>query len=154
MPSRDMQLVASVYAAFARGDIAAVMAPMRADVEWVTPPTLPWSRGTYRGPAELAEYFDSFAAALENPQVRPHELHPLSDGRVIALGVERARARGTGATFETRFVHLWTLEDGVVTAMRGLVDTAAVQAAFAPAPLISADRSSAADAVADVRRVR
>jgi ketosteroid isomerase-like protein len=65
--------------------------------------------------------------------VQPHELHALSAGRVIALGVERARVRSTGATFETRFVHLWTLEDGVVTAMRGLVDTAAVQAAFARA---------------------
>jgi hypothetical protein len=27
---------------------------------------------------------------------------------VIALGVERARVRSTGASFEARFAHLWT----------------------------------------------
>jgi uncharacterized protein len=130
--STDVQLVDAIYAAFAREEIDRVMAMVDPDVEWVTPLTLPWSRGTYRGLAELAQYFDSFAAALANPQVQPSELHPLPGGRVIALGVERARVRTTRASFEARFAHLWTLADGRVSAMRGLVDTGAVQAAFHP----------------------
>jgi ketosteroid isomerase-like protein len=129
--SVDLQVVDGIYAAFARGDIDAVLAAMDASVEWMTPETLPWSRGTYTGPAQLGEYFHSFAAALEGAQVQPHELQPLADGRIVALGVERARVRRTNAAFEARFVHLWTVHDGRVTAMRGLVDTAAIQAAFA-----------------------
>jgi ketosteroid isomerase-like protein len=127
----NLEVVGEIYAAFARGDIDRVLQAMDADVEWVTPETLPWSRGTYRGPSELAEYLESFAAALEDPRVQPHELQPLADGRVVALGVERARVRGTGAAFEARFVHLWTVREGRVTGMRGLIDTAVIGAAFA-----------------------
>lgn len=131
MTTANLQLVEDVYAAFAHGDIDAVMAAMDPDVEWVTPATLPWSRGTYRGREQLGEYLASFAAALEDPEVQPSELQLLDGERVIALGMERARARATGAPFEAHFVHLWALRNGRVTAMRGLIDTAAVQAAFA-----------------------
>ncbi|MFL5857723.1 MAG: nuclear transport factor 2 family protein [Solirubrobacteraceae bacterium] len=131
MPSDNVQQIEAIYAAFARGDVAAVIDAVDADVEWVTPPTLPWSRGIYRGRAELGEYFHSFASALEDPEVHAHELHALPGGRVIALGVERGRARSTGTTFEARFVHLWNVHEGGVSAMQGLIDTAAIQSAFA-----------------------
>jgi uncharacterized protein len=84
----------------------------------------------YRGREGLAEYFASFAAALDDPHVEPHELCPLPGGRVLAFGVERAHARATGTPFEAPFVHVFTLRAGRVTAMRGLVDTAAIRAAF------------------------
>ena len=76
-------------------------------------------------------YFRSFASALEDPEVHAHELHALPGGRVIALGVERGRARSTGTSFEARFVHLWNVHEGGVSAMQGLIDTAAIQSAFA-----------------------
>jgi ketosteroid isomerase-like protein len=52
-----------------------------------------------------------------------HPLEVAGAGAVLA---------STGAGFEARFAHLWTLADGRVSAMRGLVDTGAVQAAFHP----------------------
>ncbi|MFL5877303.1 MAG: hypothetical protein ACJ76T_15670 [Solirubrobacteraceae bacterium] len=33
--------------------------------------------------------------------------------------------------FEARFVHLWNVHEGGVSAMQGLIDTAAIQSAFA-----------------------
>jgi hypothetical protein len=40
----------------------------------ITPPTLPWSRGDYAGPDGVAQYFQSFAEALDDAAVEPHEL--------------------------------------------------------------------------------
>jgi ketosteroid isomerase-like protein len=126
----DVAVVEEIYAAFARGDVPGVMSAVDPDIDWVTPPTLPWSRGAYHGRDGLAEYFASFAAALEDARVEPHELCSVAGGRVIALGVERARARATGSAFEAPFVHVFTLRHGRVTAMRALADTAAIRAAF------------------------
>jgi ketosteroid isomerase-like protein len=94
----DVAVVEQMYSAFARGDMAGVMA--------------------------------TFDEAVECPHVEPHELCPLPGGRVLAFGVERAHARATGTPFEAPFVHVFTLRAGRVTAMRGLVDTAAIRAAF------------------------
>jgi ketosteroid isomerase-like protein len=126
----DVAVVEQIYAAFARGDAPAVLNAVDADVDWVTPATLPWSRGAYRGRDGLAEYFAGFAAALDDARVEPQELCPLPGARVVAFGVERARARATGTPFEAPFVHVFTLRDGKVTAMRGLVDTAVIRSAF------------------------
>jgi ketosteroid isomerase-like protein len=127
----ETTVVEQFYAAFARGDLPAVLAAVDPEVEWVTPESLPWSRGAYRGRDGLADYFASFDEALQDARVEPHEMHPLPGGRVIAFGFERAKARVTGVQFEARFAHLWTIRHGTVLAMRGLIDTAAITAAFA-----------------------
>jgi uncharacterized protein len=67
------QTVEELYAAFARGDLPAVMALIDTDVQ-ISPPTLPWSRGDYAGPDGVAQYFQSFAEALDDAAVEPHEL--------------------------------------------------------------------------------
>jgi ketosteroid isomerase-like protein len=142
MTDSDVTVVEAIYGAFARGDVPAVLAAVDPGVDWLTPSTLPWSRGAYHGREGLAEYFASFAAALEDARVEPHELYALPGRRVVAFGVERARARSTGAAFEVPFVHVFTVADGRVTAMRGLVDTAAVGAAFGVSPITGSGRSA------------
>lgn len=124
--------VREIYAAFASGDVAAILERVDPELEWTTPETLPWSRGAYRGPAELQEYFGAFLAAMDDPAVEPDELVTAGE-RVMACGHERGRCRATGRIFEARFVHDWTVRDGRVTRMRGLVDTALIAQAFAPA---------------------
>lgn len=121
--------VAAIYAAFARGDLETVLEAMDDSVDWVTPATLPWSEGRYRGREGLSEYFGSFAAMLADPTIDPDELIA-ADDRVIAIGHERGRGVESGRAFEARFVHTWTLREGRVTRMEGLVDTAAITAAL------------------------
>jgi ketosteroid isomerase-like protein len=121
--------VEAMYAEFARGELGRVLELLDPEVEWVTPPTLPWSSGSYRGREGVAEYFTSFGTALEDARVEPEELIECGD-RVVALGSERGRSRATGRAFEARFAHVLTVRDGRVVQMRGHVDTAAVVAAF------------------------
>lgn len=131
MQTREHQTetVRAIYEAFGRGDVSDVMARLASDIEWITPPTLPWSQGRYQGPAGVGTYFTSFLEALDAPEIRPDELLAAGD-RVIAYGFEHGRARATGKPFRARFVHTWTVVDGKVTRLEGLVDTAAIHAAF------------------------
>ena len=130
MDGTDTTVVERFYEAFERGDLDELLSTIDPEVEWSTPKTLPWSRGAYRGRAGLTEYLANFGAALTDAHIEPHEVHSLPGGRVIALGVERARARRTGVAFVAPFAHVWTLRDGRVTGMRGLNDTAAIAKAF------------------------
>jgi ketosteroid isomerase-like protein len=125
-------VVRRLYEDFARGDVDAVLAALDPEVEWATP-ALPWSRGLYRGVEGVGEYLASFAAHLDAPRVQPEELVACGE-RVIGLGRERGRARATGREFAARFAHDFTVRDGRIARMRGLVDTAAIQAAFSPGP--------------------
>jgi ketosteroid isomerase-like protein len=129
MMTSPTQAATEMYAAFARGDVPAVLARLDPDVEWVTPATLPWSRGRYTGREGVSQYFGSFAEALDEASVEPHELIT-SGERVIALGEERARVRATGRRFASPFAHLIRVRDGLVAELRGHVDTALICAAF------------------------
>ena len=111
------EIVSEMYAAFARGDIEAVLELLAPDVRWVTPTTLPWSRGEYAGRDGVGEYFGRFATALEDAAVQPHELIDCGD-RVVALGEERARVRRTGRRFASPFVHVISVKDGRVALLR------------------------------------
>ena len=127
--SDAIETVRTIYGAFARGDVPAVMAYLATDIEWVTPPTLPWSKGRYRGHDGVGDYFSSFIGALGDPHIDVQEVVQQGD-RVISLGVERATAKSTGRSFAARFAHVWTLESGKVTLMEGIIDTASVRGAF------------------------
>ena len=123
------ETVSEVYASFARGDVPAVLALLDPDVSWVTPTTLPWSRGRYSGRDEVAKYFNSFAEVLDEAAVEPHELLACGE-RVVALGEERARVRTSGERFAVPFAHVIRVREGRVVELRGHVDTAAIVAAF------------------------
>lgn len=127
--SDAIETVRSIYSAFARGDVPTVMAQLAPDVEWVTPPTLPWSKGHYRGHDGVGDYFGSFMGALGDPCIDVQELVQQGD-RVISLGIERATAKSTGRSFAARFAHVWTFERGKISRMEGIIDTATVRGAF------------------------
>jgi uncharacterized protein len=126
---QPLQVGQDVYAAFARGDLPAVLGRFDSAIEWCTPDTLPWSRGAYHGHAGALEYFTSFLEALDEPHIVPRELIVAGD-RIIGLGVERARARSTGLSFEAEFAHVCSLRNGRVVRMNGIVDTATIRRAF------------------------
>ena len=132
MTARNVEIVESLYAAFARGDLQAVLDAMDPDIAWQTQSTLPWSDGDYRGPAGASAYFASIMTAINDPEIVPEEFLDAGD-HVVVHGEERGIVTATGRRFVAGFTHTWTLRDGLVTRMRGMVDTAAVLDSFAPA---------------------
>lgn len=122
-------VVQSLYSTFADGDIEAALELLDPEVEWVTPETLPWSRGRYEGREDVALYFASFAGALTEARVEP-ETFVTDEDRVVVLGYERATCTATGRRFDAPFAHAFRVRDGRIATMRGIVDTAMIAETF------------------------
>jgi ketosteroid isomerase-like protein len=121
VPDANVELVRGVYDAFARGDVDAVFAAMRPDIEWDESEGMPYG-GVYHGREEIVtNVFGPILADVEGFTADPDEILALDHARVIARG----RHGGAGAVgpVDARFVHVWTVTDGEVSRYEQLADT-------------------------------
>lgn len=118
--------IQSLYAAFARGDVEALLDACVDDVEWhmLGSIALPYM-GTFHGRQALLRWFGHVAEFDDIQAFEPREFLAGAD-HVTVLGWERTRAKPDGGVFESPWVHVFTLRDGKVARFVGLVDTAAV----------------------------
>ena len=119
------------YAAFGRGDLAAVLEILTDDVEWVVPgpPEIIPEAGTHRGKDAVGAWFGSLAENIDITTFEPREF--IADGDKVAcvLYIE-STVRSTGNKVAQDEVHLWTFRDGKVARFQVFQDTAAVVAGF------------------------
>lgn len=128
----NTELVRRWYAAIARGDLDAVLAPLAEDVRlWVAgpPDVLPFA-GERRGHASVTALFATLREAAVIELNEPHEFIAQGD-KVVVLGRHRARVRRTGRVYDAGWVQVFTLRDGAVTAFEEYGDTAAWVTAYA-----------------------
>ncbi|GAA3164300.1 MULTISPECIES: nuclear transport factor 2 family protein [Streptomyces] len=125
----DVALVLGCYAAYARGDIAAAIAPLHPDVEWIEPEEFP-NGGRRRGPAAVADYLRASHALWSELHSEPV---PYRLGADIVI-VHHAHGRLTDGTPQDLTVaDVFTLRGGQVIRMRAYADPAeAVEAAREP----------------------
>jgi uncharacterized protein len=127
--------VRSLYAAFVRNDISAVLDALSDDVEWTWygPAEIPFA-GTWTGREGVAKWFDVIADTVEFRHWDPADFEFVAQGdTVVVLGYEQDTARPTGRQFDQQWVQFMTIRDGKIARFRQFPDTAAVGAAFAPA---------------------
>jgi ketosteroid isomerase-like protein len=127
---QNIQVVQHAYAAFGRGDIAAILASVADDVEWFLPGegVIPQS-GLYRGRDGVSAFFSKLAETTEFEAFEPAEFVAQGD-RVIALGSYRARAKATGLSFEADWCMAFTIVNGKITRFREYSDTATIADAY------------------------
>lgn len=126
----NLRIVQESYAAFGRGDLAAVLAGLADDVEWQHPEVenVPWAVAC-RGKDAVAGFFAAIAKSADIEKFEP--LHFIAQGdRVIVLGRETVRVKSTKRTYSTEWAHAFTIRDGKVQAFREYTDTNRVAAAF------------------------
>lgn len=126
----NLEIMKEGYAAFGRGDIPAILAIFGpgADLEIAGPKEIPWA-GKYRGPEGAGKYFEVIDAESEIEAFEPHTF--VADGdNVVVLGAETIRSKRTGRSYQTHWVHAFTLKAGKVVKFREYCDTATVAAAF------------------------
>ena len=123
--SQALDVVQTIYGAFGRGDLPTILGLIADEVDW-----------RFHGPAGVAftrrcrsrdEVAQWFAAVAQNDDVQAFEPRELIDAgeHVTVLGWERTRALPGGVTFETEWVHVWTVRSGRVTRFWGMYDTEA-----------------------------
>ena len=119
----------AVYAAFARGDIPAVLGALDASVKWTEAEGFPYG-GTYSGPeAVLQNVFIKLGTEWEGFSAVPHEF--VVDGdTVVALGTYGGKFKATGKRISVPFAHVWKIQNGKARTFWQHTDTAVVQRAL------------------------
>lgn len=126
----SVALAKRLYALFGEGDIPGVIALFAEDGLWMEPgPTnkLRWA-GTFRGHAEIGDFFARVAETLDILEFTTHEM-VAQDNHVVVFGREVSRVKATGKIFTSDFVHHYTVESGRIRSLRFYHDTAAMVAA-------------------------
>lgn len=119
----NLEIVASMYAAFNRGDIQAIIDQTAENVEWeawkdnyAQKADIPYLRAQ-KGRQGVADFFQEVA---KMGITRLDILSMMEGGNQVAVELELDAAK-----FSDEEIHLWTLNDnGEVTRFRHYVDTA------------------------------
>lgn len=130
--SASIDLVRSLYAAFAAGDVGAFLARLDPDVRWEEAEGFPYSdRSPYIGPeAVLAGVFARLAQDWEGFHVEVGEV--VGGGDVVTMfGRYRGKSAKTGRVLDVQCAHTWWIRGDRVVRFRQMVDTAGVAKALA-----------------------
>ena len=109
----NIRVVQSLYAAFGRGDVSAVLEALDPNVVWTNPGPAEYSYfGTHQGrDAVLRNVFMFLAENVEMHAFEPREFFASGDKVVVLLHME-ATVRRTKRRFAQEIAHAFTLKDG------------------------------------------
>ena len=122
--SSNEQRVRSIYDAFARGDIPAVLGTFDSNIVWMEADSIDYAdRNPYRGPNAILEgVFMRLGQDWNNFRVKIDQV--VDDGdTVVTLGRYNASNKSTGIPLDAQFVHVWSLRDGKVIRFQQYTDT-------------------------------
>jgi len=126
----NIQVVQDAYNRFTTGDIPGLLGICSEDVNWETPEIENASFGGKRqGPAEVGEFFAGLVAAEDITKFEPTEFIAQGD-RVVVLGKYGATVKETGRSYETEWVHIFTVKDGKILSFVEFFDNALASRAF------------------------
>ncbi|KFI21330.1 nuclear transport factor 2 family protein [Nitrosococcus oceani] len=120
--SNNLDIIRSLYKAFAIGDIPAVLAVFSPDMHWTEAEGGPYG-GVFIGPdAVLENVFMKLGGEWNGFAAVPREF--VADGStVVALGEYSGSYKATGKSFKAPFAHVWKFEDGKVVSFQQYTDT-------------------------------
>ena len=124
----NLNLIKSVYEAFATGDIPAVLGALSPDIAWTEAEGFPYG-GTYHGPRGVLEgVFMRLGSEWEGFAAVPDEFIDGGD-TVVVLGKYSGKYKATGKSFQANFAHVWKMQDGKAAQFIQYVDTLLVHRA-------------------------
>ena len=122
MSEQNVEFVKSVYGAFDRGDVPAVLGAFADDIEWFEAEGMPYG-GLYHGPEAVAQnVFGPITEDVEGFAVTPEEL--IGSGATVAAVVRyTGTGKATGKALDVPVVHVWDIRDGKIARFRQFIDT-------------------------------
>jgi ketosteroid isomerase-like protein len=125
--ANPIEIVESIYEAFATGDLDAVMAHCAPDVTIDQDPELPWG-GHFVGRDGMADFALKLVGTIGST-VTVETLFRAGD-RVVQHGRTAGTVHHNGAAFDVAECHLWTFRDGQVVAAEFFIDGDAMRTAL------------------------
>src|SRR6476646_6234078 len=125
MSGSNIALVQSLYAAFGRGEIAAIVKALSSDVDWTVngQSKMYPCFGRWTGPVEVQNFFKLVADHEAFTDFSPNDFHAVGD-LVFAFGHYAGTVRSTNKPFACDWLHVFTVKDGKVARFREFTDTA------------------------------
>ena len=123
----NVRTMQEAYDAFSKGDLAAVFSLLAEDAEYVSiGPTsvIPWA-GKHTGREQIEQFFAKLDSAIEFEAFEAQEYIAQGDKLAVVL-YGKYRAKATGKQFETNPQHIVTFQNGKITRMILLDDTAMI----------------------------
>ncbi len=124
LANQSPQSVAQLtYAAFARGDVAAIVSLCADDVVWkqIGPTVMP-TGGVVVGKAAVRQWFADVLAHDQVLEFSPREFLPGVEHCTV-LGYERSQDRTTGKAFAYEWTHVFKVRQGRITHFVSAIDT-------------------------------
>ena len=124
MSKENVDLVRSIYGAFAAGDVAGVLERFSPGIEWNEAENFPYAdNNPYRGPeAVLTGVFGRIATDWQGFAPVPEEYLDAGD-TVVVLGRYRGTCAATGKALNAQLVHVWRVHDGKAVQFQQYADT-------------------------------
>lgn len=128
----NKQLVIEGYRLFQSGDIRKLLGNYHDDAESIGPELefVPFA-GSFHGKAEIAQFFAKLHAAVHTIRFVPKEFIAEGD-KVIVTGEATWMAKPSGRTYDSPWVHVFTVREGKIARFQAYYDTAATERAFLP----------------------
>jgi ketosteroid isomerase-like protein len=126
----NIEIVQDAYKKFGAGDIQGLLTLLTDDIKWTVPEieNAPFS-GPREGTQKVDEFFKELVAAEDITRFEPLEFIAQND-RVVVLGESAATVHDTGRSYETDWVHVFSVRDGKITEFTEYFDNAAATKAF------------------------
>lgn len=126
----NIRIVQDCYKKFGEGDVTGILANCSESIDWQTPEieNAPFG-GRRNGLDAVGKFFAQLDASEEVTKFEPQEFIAQGD-RVVVRGTYAATVRETGRSYETDWVHLFTLRDGKIMSFHEFFDNALASRAF------------------------
>jgi ketosteroid isomerase-like protein len=121
----NVDIIKSLYQAFAEGDMDTILRRLAADIEWIESDGIPYG-GTFKGHDEVVNgVFAKIGSEWSNFIAHVDEFIDAGD-IVIALGYDSGTHNTTGKKMYAPAASIWRLKDGKVVHFRQYIDTLAI----------------------------
>jgi ketosteroid isomerase-like protein len=127
----NIKTIQTVYEAFGRGDVGAILETVSDDVDWASEAAssgAPWY-GVRRGKDGVTSFFQDLGGAMDVSEFTPLSF-AANDSDVLSVVRFSATSRKTGRTATMDLHHYFRFTDGKISYYRGTEDTAQTEAAL------------------------
>lgn len=111
MREEDLEALRLGYAAWNRGDVAAVLDLVHPDIEWSPGADSP-EAGASTGRNRFEAFIRSWSESFDELRLEPEGMTVAGDSVIVVLR-QSGRGRGSGVELDVRIAHVWRIRDGM-----------------------------------------
>lgn len=121
----NISLAKSLYEAFAKADIPAVLVSMDNNIVWNEAENFPYAdKNPYIGKdAVLNGVFARIGGEWDNFSLTEKQFFPVQNDMILVTGYYTGKHKQTGKTIKAQFAHVWWVKDGKLVKFQQYADT-------------------------------